>query len=73
MNIKAFPNGITTNSDGVIVGGQLGMDLRDYFAGQVLAGLSANTNFNITTDSDFISRICYSMADAMLFERSEHE
>lgn len=37
--MKAFSNGIITNKDGLIVGGQDGMDLRDYFAAKAMQGL----------------------------------
>jgi hypothetical protein len=75
--MKAFPNGIITNSDGLIIGGQPGMDLRDYFAAQAMQGIF---------DSKIIMEICqmksdkelpelvatmsYNMADAMIKERT---
>ena len=37
--MKSFSNGIITNKDGLIVGGQDGMDLRDYFAAKAMQGL----------------------------------
>ena len=43
--MKAFPNGIITNSDGVIIGGQQGMDLRDYFAAKAMPTVFDNSNF----------------------------
>jgi len=43
--------------------------LRDYFAGQVLAGLSSNTNAFMNTNSKTIADICYSQADEMLKAR----
>ena len=45
-----------------------GMTLRDYFAGQVLAGLmaDANVNLNETENVKVIATSCYEIADAML-------
>ena len=44
-----------------------GMTLRDYFAGQALAGLSQNRNTKLATDVGN----AYKMADLMLKEREE--
>lgn len=54
-NPKAFPTGNFNK----------GMTLRDYFAGQALAGILARTSY---TEKD-ASRIAYVMASAMLVER----
>ena len=50
-----------------------GMTLRDYFAGQVLAGLmaDANVNLNETENVKVIAASCYEIADAMLAEREK--
>jgi len=61
--MKAFPNGIITNSDGLIVGGQQGMDLRDYFAAAALVSV---THLNHQKD---IARAAYAIADAMMEAR----
>lgn len=54
-----------------------GMSLRDYFAGQALAGMAANLN-NYTIrgkepNAKNISDAAYLMAEAMLKERSKYE
>lgn len=46
-----------------------GMSLRDWFAGQVLAGLCANPECD--GDFDAFSRDAYALADAMLAERTK--
>jgi len=46
------------------------IQLRDYFAGQALAGLCANPE-NIGK-GDYISGMAYGLADAMLTEREKH-
>lgn len=52
-----------------------GMSLRDYFAGQALAGLLAcprATNFgDIATDRDGNAKCAYAQADEMLAERAK--
>lgn len=55
-----------------------GMTLRDWFAGQVLAGSAAEIHMPIDLDDQVIrddcallARICFAMADAMLAERSK--
>ncbi len=47
-----------------------GMSLRDWFAGQALAGFMANTKRPTTIAPDDASW-CYDIADAMLAERSK--
>lgn len=67
---KAFP-GITIRQDGdpayhsptKIYHG--GMTLRDYFAGQALAGLLGN-RLNNNVENSQIAEICYVMADAIM-------
>ena len=49
--------------------GELGMSLRDYFAGQALTGLLANPEQ--ATDAEYIARWSYLNADAMLAERQK--
>ena len=46
-----------------------GMTLRDYFAGQALAGILASANFGST--KDWIGGKAYEAADAMLAAREE--
>jgi len=77
--MKAFPNGITTNKDGLFVGGQQGMDLRDYFAGQIAPALIINptinqsifdvAEFNKEPNEAALSRMAYVIADAMMKAR----
>lgn len=45
-----------------------GMTLRDYFAGQVLAGIATVTNVDLGTKLD-AAKMCYAFADAMLEAR----
>ena len=47
----------------------IGMTLRDYFAGQALAGILASANFGST--KDWIGGKAYEAADAMLAAREE--
>jgi hypothetical protein len=70
--MKAFPNGITTNKDGLFVGGQQGMDLRDYFASQIIAGFLANNKTDYYKNSpELMVKLAYEMADLMMKERSK--
>ena len=48
-----------------------GMSLRDYFAGQALAGILASANFGST--KDWIGGKAYEAADAMLAARERKE
>lgn len=78
-NPAAFPR--TPVSDGVdLVGGQTGMTLRDWFAGQVAAGLAGNTDIELraffaesTADPAVAHRMfaefAYRQADALLVAR----
>lgn len=49
--------------------GRQGMTLRDWFAGQALAGFTVATNSNI--EPGRYARACYALADAMLAARKE--
>ena len=70
--MKAFPNGIITNKDGLIVGGQDGMDLRDYFASQVIAGFLANNKTDYYKNiPELMVKLAYEMADLMMKEREK--
>lgn len=51
-------------------GRDMGMTLRDYFAGQALAGSCALPDMRTVKDS-IIAEAAYSLADAMLKERSK--
>lgn len=48
-----------------------GMTLRDWFAGQALAGMSAHPKIGNNSD-ELMARLAYSQADAMLVERAKH-
>jgi hypothetical protein len=55
-------------------GGQCGMSLRDYFAGQVLAGMHANPDTDPTLPAETLANIAYATADAMIAARdASHE
>ena len=60
----AFPGNREQNESGVWFNGWPGMSLRDWFAGQALAGLLANEN------DGAIVKQAYLFADAMLAARS---
>jgi len=47
---------------------ELGMTLRDYFAGRALAGILADHTWDGTHES--CAKACYQFADAMLEKRS---
>jgi hypothetical protein len=63
----AFPRSGVKDGYGKIVGDVKGMTLRDWFAGQALAGLLANTNDDFNEPP---SKWAYAIADAMLADRS---
>jgi hypothetical protein len=67
---QAFPTGNPTH------GGYNGMTLRDYFAGQALAGVWAGresdfVKISAPTTTD-VAVSCYAIADAMIQARSGH-
>jgi len=55
--------------DGTIMVDQGGMTLRDWFAGQALAGMLANPAHRIDFKRAHDAGFCYEVADAMLKER----
>ena len=63
----AFPTPDTHHPDGQIQYGTNGMSLRDWFAGQALAGLLACPDVSGGWES--ISKSAYTYADAMLRAR----
>lgn len=69
--MKAFPNGTITNQYGVIVGGQQGMDLRDYFAAKIMQSLVMNFENDAGWNGYEQAFIAYKIADAMMEERKE--
>lgn len=48
-----------------------GMTLRDYFAGQALAGLCSTLNFGSAPSDERLAQWSYDLADAMLEARGE--
>ena len=53
---------------------EVGMTLRDYFAGQALAGIMANNSLLVAANQDdnvktIVAEMAYETADAMLAER----
>lgn len=61
---KAFPTGNPTH------GGQTGMDLRDYFAAQMLASVFSAQSRSMPVFSH-IAQSAYEMADAMIQARNK--
>lgn len=74
--MKAFPSRKDYDSYGKLIDCN-GMDLRDYFAGQVIAGMASldpQTLWNAFSDrkaslSEAMAETAYTMADAMIKER----
>jgi len=80
--MKAFPNGLITNKDGLVISGQQGMELRDWFAGQAMAHAALPTKirqdgWKIDQMDDFpydqFAKVIYKMADAMIKESEKNE
>jgi hypothetical protein len=72
--MKAFPsNGFYEKTGGgeqpQKINPVFGMDLRDYFAGQVIIGLLNEANSDFTDDA--IAELAYSLADAMMKAREK--
>lgn len=61
--------GKRVSKSGVNIGFGQGMSLRDYFAGQVLAGDGIGDGMTLKEAAEF----CYKMADAMLEEREQRD
>ena len=69
---QAFPRPVSFSEEGGTHRGCLGMTLRDYFAGQALAGfIAASTGRDVHGQP--AARMCYQMADAMLAARERKE
>ena len=73
-NEPAFPNSLrrNTSSDPLAkpsVFDYPGMTLRDYFAGQALAGFAASEAAIAKWNDGTVARCCYEVADALLIER----
>ena len=65
---SAFPRPVSWSEEGGTHRGTLGMTLRDYFAGQALAGLLTRSHAHDWTQRAIIDN-CYSCADAMIKAR----
>ena len=63
--MKAYPK-IREHQD---ESGQQGMDLRDYFAGQIIQGLLANTL--TAPNQEIVIKAVWGMADAMMKAREK--
>jgi len=74
--MKAFPTNQLAVSDMGQVRAinplQEGMDLRDYFASQIIAGFLANNKTDYYKNSpELMVKLAYEMADLMMKERSK--
>ena len=69
--MKAFPTGKTGDKNHDFYVSQDGMDLRDYFAGQIIVGFLANNKTDYS--SKLIVKLAYELADAMMKERERNE
>lgn len=65
----AFPNSVQPDFQYA----EAGMSLRDWFAGQALAGWLASFGETTSPKADKCAAFAYEMADAMLAERAEAE
>ena len=64
---QAFPGpGPLYNDMGDLTDAEFGMSLRDYFAGQALAGFIANDS---VVEEGMVASWCYKQADAMIAAR----
>lgn len=64
---QVFPVSVTYSPHSGVVNGFTGMTLRDWFAGQALAGLMANLH---CAGNEASVLKAYKIADAMLLERT---
>jgi hypothetical protein len=76
MNPSAFPLNTSNAANPGAFDPEPGMDLRDWLAGQALAGLTANSGYISSTTWEsapnlVIASRAYSLADAMLAERAK--
>ena len=67
--MKAFPTNVTKSTGGDNWQTDYGMDLRDYFAGQIINGFLANNKTDYS--SKLIVELAYELADAMMKARDK--
>jgi hypothetical protein len=70
--MKAFPtHAISVNNEARItsIGGEGGMDLRDYFAAKAMQGMFDYWHENPSLEFEHIASCSYGMADAMMKAR----
>lgn len=65
----AFPDPARADPDFVFGPATDGMSLRDWFAGQALAGLCTNPEYE--ANASYIVSRAYHIADSMLYEREQ--
>lgn len=70
---QAFPQPVTVGPNDDMYPAYPGMTLRDWFAGQALAGITGHKETHGTVDEigAAIANAAYGIADAMLAERSK--
>ena len=70
--MKAFPTptfSINDEARVTAVGGEGGMDLRDYFAAKAMQAIIARADNRFTTTIEFVGGKAYQYADAMMKAR----
>jgi hypothetical protein len=70
--MKAFPTpAFSVNDEARItsIGGEGGMDLRDYFAAKAMQGMFASGSLSESVQDDELAAVAYVVADAMLKAR----
>ena len=68
-NPPAFPNPMIPEWQE----GSTGMSLRDWFAGQALAGLCSDPKMSTAGDAHLIPAVAYAFADKMLLSRQQEK
>jgi len=69
----AFPVADTKHWDGQIQYGTNGMSLRDWLAGQALAGIMTRNSSSASNSLNWVPVKAYALADAMLAARERKE
>jgi hypothetical protein len=70
--MKAFPTpafSINDEARVTAVGGEGGMDLRDYFAAKAMQGMLAGQDRRLVATKEFIGETAYEYADSMMKAR----